>query len=256
MDHPFRRPHPHVQVARLGRHDQRRLHPRGQRQVGEGLLGLRGLLVLGPPGRVLDQARQGVDGHLPGVQHQVVARRVAPVGAEDRLHAPGARLVDAFYVAPAAGLVEPFPLPHLLHLVLQRRRQQHFQHVAYARQEFLAHVAVIDDLAVAGHLAHGRLERDAVQPQALAPAHPPVRPRFQNLFVFGLGNAVPVARLHQHLTVHARAAQISGNPLGNLRTRAKRATNNGDNRHGLPSFLSAPLPTAAKAAASPGVEPE
>ena len=236
MDHAIARTHAHVQVAGLGRHDQCRLDPRRQGQVGEVLFGLCALLVLGPPGRVLDQPRQGVDRHLPGVEHQVVARRVAPVRAEDGFHAPGARLVDALHVTPPARLVEPFPLPHLVHLVFQRRGQEHLEYVADAGQEFLAHVAVVDDLAVTRHLAHGGLEGDAIQPQALAPALPPVRPRLQHLFVLGLGNTVPVARLHQHLPVHARVAQVLRHPLGNLRTRAKRATNDRDNRHGLPSF--------------------
>src|SRR3989338_4052795 len=118
--------------------------------------------------------------------------------------------------------------------------------MTYGGEQLLAGMAMVDQVAALRDFTHGRLKHDAVEPQALLPALPPVRNRLEDLHELGLGDAVPLARLDQHLPAHAPIAQDRGHPLRQRLPAAKSASRYSDNSHRLlpplPSVLEEALP--------------
>jgi hypothetical protein len=75
--------------------------------------------------------------------------------------------------------------------------------VADARQELLSAVPVIYQIPPLGDFAHGRLEYNAIQSEALHPALPPVRRSLEDLGELGFRDPVTPACLSEYFSAYA-----------------------------------------------------
>src|SRR3989304_10446692 len=103
--------------------------------------------------------------------------------------------------------------------------------MADAREELMSCMAMVDKVALLGHLAHHGLQNDAVQPHALQPALPPVGLRFQDFGELRFRYAVTLTRFYKDLAADATVAQNAGHPPRQSLTAAKSPPSNRDNRH-------------------------
>src|SRR6266542_2542125 len=60
---------------------------------------------------------------------------------------------------------------------------------------------MVYEVSILGHLTHRRLQGDSVEPQAFAPAFPPMSLSFQHFCIFCFWNAIALARFDQHLPI-------------------------------------------------------
>ena len=74
-------------------------------------------------------------------------------------------------------------------------------------------MAMVDKVALLGHLAHHGLQNDAVQPHALQPALPPVGLRFQDFGELRFRYAVTLTRFYKDLAADATGAPKTPPPL-------------------------------------------
>jgi hypothetical protein len=117
------------------------------------------------------------------------------------------------------------------HPMLYGSDDQNLQDVSYSWKKLLTSSTVVNDSIPLGHLTHGRLQRNAIKPQALHPSLPPTALRFQDLRVFGFGNAIPSAGLYQNFTINTPIIQRRGYFFSNLTAAAVGGVRDSNNRH-------------------------
>src|SRR5687767_10020603 len=79
--------------------------------------------------------------------------------------------------------------------------------MANSRQKLPPGATVIDHLASLDDFAHGRLQGNAIEPQAFAPALPPMAFGFENLSVLRFRDAVAFARFDQYFPIDGAIVQ-------------------------------------------------
>src|SRR3990167_9569082 len=106
--------------------------------------------------------------------------------------------------------------------------------MAHPREQLLSGAPVINQLAALRHFAHGCLEGDPIQPQALHPSLPPVGLCLQYLRQLCLRDAITLASLDEHLAAYTAVIQNRGDALRQPPTAGECAMCNRDNGHQPP----------------------
>src|SRR5919108_5731079 len=152
---------------------------------------------------------------MGGVKDKVIAARILPVDIEERPEPAGSHPIQFFKELLRGVCVKSFLSFHLVNSILHRRNHQHLEHMTDAWKKFLPASPVIDEFAPLSYLTHGRLQSNAIQPQAFEPALPPPAFGFQDLRKLCLRNAVAPACLHQNFSAHATIVQDGRDSFSN-----------------------------------------